>query len=79
MNWKERRGRFYAEGDQIGFSVLPKRNGYFVRAYLVGGAEHQLPYQDFETAKAAMDWAGDYEQKMAERLARYAQEEPIRI
>lgn len=78
MNWKKlRRGKFSGDSEdgQVSYMVMPKRNGqYFIKAYLVGGAEHRLPFQSFETAQAAMDWVEQYEQERAERNACYAQE-----
>ena len=83
VEWRElRRGRFSGDSadGQIGYMLMPKSGGqYFVKAYLVGGAEHRIPYQDFESAGAAKAWVEQYEQKRAERNVRYAQEEPIRF
>ena len=83
MNWREGgRGRFSGESadGEIGYELIAKRNGeYYIKAYLIGGREHRLPFQNFLDAEAAMDWVAEYEFKRAEKRARYAQEEPIRI
>jgi len=82
MNWKERRGKFEAESEdgQIAYMILPKKNGrYFIKAYLGGGAEHGLPFQDFDSPEAAQAWVENYERERVEKAARYAKEEPIRF
>jgi len=82
MNWKERRGKWQStsEDGQIDYVIIPKKNGrYFVKAYLGGGAEHRLPFQDFASPDAAKAWVADYERERAEKAARYAKEEPIRF
>lgn len=81
MNWNQRRNRHDARSTdgQIDWLVLPKKSGkYFIKAYLIGGAEHRLPFQEFETAQEAMDWAEEYDQRRYEKAAEYA-EEPIRF
>lgn len=61
---------------QIGYSIMRKRNGrYYIKAYLISGAEHRLPFQNFESAEDAKSWIAEYERKRAEREARYAKEE----
>lgn len=82
MEWKEtRRKEHHARSDdeQIGYIVAPKRNGkYYIKAYLSGGTEHRLPYQDFDTADEAKTWVEEYERKRAERNAQYADEKPLK-
>ena len=83
MNWKKlRRGKYSGDSEdgQVGYMIMSKRTGrFFIKAYLVGGREHQLPFQDFPDAQAAIDWVEQYERERAERNARYAQEKPIRL
>jgi len=83
MNWKkQRRGNYYStsEDGQIGYEIYINRRGrFYIKGYLAGGAEHRLPFQDFDTAEAAIAWVEQHEQERAERKARYAQEEPIRF
>ena len=50
--------------DYIGWSVLLKKNGrYFVEARRVGGAQVRLPYQEFESLDAAMQFCMEYDAK----------------
>lgn len=82
MNWHVRQNKYDARSTdgQIDWLVLPKKNGkYFVKAYLGGGAEHRLPFQEFETAEKAMDWAEAYDEKRYAANARYAKEESIKF
>jgi hypothetical protein len=82
MKWKERRGNWRAtSGDeQIDYVIILKKNGrYFIKAYLGGGAEHRLPFQDFASPEAAQAWVADYERERAEKNARYRNEKPIRF
>ena len=69
MNWKEtRRGKFWSQSNDLDWEISPKRNGkWFANAHRPGGAEHRLPYQDFETAQGAIAWVEQYEQERAER------------
>lgn len=81
MEWKRQRSGMTAEGENgIYFMILPKRNGrFFIKAYLAGGAERRLPFQDFEGEKEAMAWVEKYEAQQAALRAKYAAEEPIRF
>jgi len=59
MDWKERRGKWQStsEDSQIDYVIIPKKNSrYFIKAYLGGGAEHRLPFQDFASPEAAKAW-----------------------
>jgi len=80
MDWKRERSGMAAEGEEseIYYMILPKRNGkFYVKAYLAGGAEWRLPFQDFASEQEAIDWVEVYEIKLAEQKARRAAEEPI--
>jgi len=82
MKWKERRGQWRAtsEDEQIDYAILPKKGGrFFIKAYLGGGAEHRLPFQDFASAAEARAWVEDHERKRAADAARYRNEKRIRF
>lgn len=82
MNWKKYRRTIETESDdgQIDYIIATTRKGrYYIKAYLPGGQEHRLPFQNFETAEEAQKWVEDYEAKRTEQKARYADEKPIRF
>lgn len=82
MNWKTYRRSTEAESDdgQIAYQIYKNRkNRYYIKASLAGGAEHRLPFQDFASVKEAQKWVEGYERQRAERNARRAQEKPIRF
>ncbi len=81
MDWKKtRRGEYHSFTDsEISYIIHPKRNGkFYIKAYLVGGREHLLPFQDFDTIEAAKSWVEDYDEKLAKRRATH-EEEPIKF
>jgi hypothetical protein len=76
VDWKERRGKFYAEGAQLDWHIMPKRNDkFFVQAFMAGGAKVPLPYKDFETVDDAMAWV----EKREEDARKPASEPPIKL
>ena len=82
MDWKRLRSGMTTEGEdgRIYYMILSKRNGkFYVRAYQEGGAERQLPFQDFDSEREAMDWVEQCEVKWEVRKARIAKEKPIRF
>ena len=76
--WKEsRRGDTYSwdtpRADIIPYSweILPKRNGkFYLKAYLPGGQEARLPFQDFASIEEAKIWAMKYDFDRQERAIR---------
>ena len=59
---------------------MPKRGGrFFIKAYLAGGAEHNLPFRVFGSVKVAKAWIEEYARvrEREERNARYAAEESL--
>ena len=82
MDWRQERSGMTAEGEdsRVYYMILSKKNGkFYVNAYLEGGAERRLPFQDFASEQEAMDWVEESEAKWAARKARVAAEEPIRF
>jgi len=79
MDWKRERSGMAAEGEnEIYYMILPKRSDkFYIKAYLAGGAEWRLPFQDFASEQEAMDWVEIYENKLTAQRIRRAAEEPI--
>jgi len=72
MDWRKwRRGEYHSRGRDLGYVIVPKKNGkYFVEARQAGGAKHQMPFQDFESPEAAMEWVDAHERELAKTRER---------
>lgn len=56
--------------EPYGWSIIKKNGNFFVKAYLVGGREVRLPYQEFATIEEAKEWIARYDYERQERFSR---------